>query len=199
MCEMSGEREAVEARARERFRKWLKGHEQKFGPSEIEALLEQEEEQIAMWVDFSLAENAELLAWKQSAMEIMSPLQDIGKELSVRLGDSIHDKILPAIQRLNAKKTAAEAEVVKLREALAGSRKAHDDEGHAWNLLNGQLKAEVVKLREAAIKAAMPLEAILLAVDWELSPEVMTAVKEGVKAIRSALNPGAAKEETSGQ
>jgi len=45
-------------------------------------------------------------------------------------------------------------------------------------------------LEQALVTAAVPLEAILLAVDWELSPTVMTAVKEGVEAIRSALAQG---------
>lgn len=44
------------------------------------------------------AENAELKAWKESAIAIMSPMQEIGNELGIMLGESIHDKILPAIQ-----------------------------------------------------------------------------------------------------
>lgn len=46
---------------------------------------------------------------------------------------------------------------------------------------------KLAKMREAFTKAAMPLEAILLAVDWELSPTVMAAVQKGVEAIRAAL------------
>jgi hypothetical protein len=38
--------------------------------------------------------------WKQSAISVMPPLQEIGRELDLNLGESIHDKILPSIQKL---------------------------------------------------------------------------------------------------
>jgi hypothetical protein len=38
-----------------------------------------------------------LRKWKSEAMEIMAPIQDIGKEIGVPMGQSIHDKILPWI------------------------------------------------------------------------------------------------------
>lgn len=48
------------------------------------------------------AENEELREWKKSAISVMPPIQEIGKELNVRLGHSVHDKILPGIQALKA-------------------------------------------------------------------------------------------------
>jgi hypothetical protein len=44
----------------------------------------------------------ELKAWKQSAIEIMRPLQSIGHAMDVRLGETIHDKIVPFIEKLKA-------------------------------------------------------------------------------------------------
>lgn len=44
----------------------------------------------------------ELRAWKESAMRVMPDFQAIGKELGLKLGDTVHDKILPAI--INYKK-----------------------------------------------------------------------------------------------
>lgn len=46
----------------------------------------------------------ELEGWKESAIAVTPNWQDIGKEIGVRLGDSVHDKVLPAL--------------VKRREAL---------------------------------------------------------------------------------
>lgn len=45
-------------------------------------------------------EIAELKAWKESAMVVMAAMQEIGKALGVKLGESIHDKILPGIEKL---------------------------------------------------------------------------------------------------
>lgn len=44
-----------------------------------------------------VAEVERLRAWKESAMDIMAPMQDIGREIGVKLGQPIHDKILPWI------------------------------------------------------------------------------------------------------
>lgn len=46
------------------------------------------------------AEKAE--AWKESMLSVMPPMQEIGNELGVLLGDSIHDKILSGIKTLKA-------------------------------------------------------------------------------------------------
>ncbi len=42
----------------------------------------------------------ELRAWKESAIDVMSPLQEIGRALEVGLGESISDEILPRIESL---------------------------------------------------------------------------------------------------
>jgi len=42
----------------------------------------------------------QLRLWKESAMKVMPDMQAIGKELKIKLGESIHDKILPEIIRL---------------------------------------------------------------------------------------------------
>lgn len=44
----------------------------------------------------------ELRAWKESAMSVTPDMQKIGRLLNVRLGDSIHDKIIPGIQQLQS-------------------------------------------------------------------------------------------------
>lgn len=42
----------------------------------------------------------ELKSWKQSAISVMPDMQAIGKALNVPLGQSVHDKILPGIEKL---------------------------------------------------------------------------------------------------
>ena len=49
-----------------------------------------------------LQQHAELSSWKESALAIALPYQDIAKELNIGLGESIHDKILPSIIALKA-------------------------------------------------------------------------------------------------
>lgn len=51
-------------------------------------------------------ENKELRGWKESAISVMPDYQAIGAELGVRLGDSVHDKILPGIKALKAELAA---------------------------------------------------------------------------------------------
>lgn len=50
----------------------------------------------------------ELRQWKRQAIEVMPPYQEIGKLIGVKLGESIHDKILPAIERLTLERDIAE-------------------------------------------------------------------------------------------
>lgn len=45
----------------------------------------------------------ELEAWKEGAMKVMAPFQDIGREMGLKLGEPIHDRILPFIRELKAK------------------------------------------------------------------------------------------------
>ncbi len=51
---------------------------------------------------YSLAEQeiAELERWKREAIAVMPDYQAIGKALNIKLGESVHDKILPEITRL---------------------------------------------------------------------------------------------------
>lgn len=46
------------------------------------------------------AEIERLKAWKDEAIAAMPPMQEIAKALEIPLGQSIHDKILPGIERL---------------------------------------------------------------------------------------------------
>lgn len=67
-------------------------------------------------------EKAEQLeAWKQSALSVRLPMQEIGKELGLTLGDSIHDKILPAIKTI---KPLVEALEELVAESLDGPASA---------------------------------------------------------------------------
>ena len=43
------------------------------------------------------AEITALSEWKESAIAVMPPMQEIGREIGVKWGDSVHDKILPWI------------------------------------------------------------------------------------------------------
>ncbi len=44
----------------------------------------------------------DLEAWKKSALSVSPPLQEIGRELGLTIGESVHDKILPAIKLLKS-------------------------------------------------------------------------------------------------
>jgi len=44
-------------------------------------------------------ERDELRRWKTEALTVMPPYQEIGQEIGVTLGSSIHDKILPELVR----------------------------------------------------------------------------------------------------
>ena len=62
---------------------------------------------------YSLAEQriSELEEWKRRAIEVMPDFQEIGKLINVKLGEPIHDKIIPFIQ--------SQSETIqKLREGL---------------------------------------------------------------------------------
>lgn len=47
-----------------------------------------------------LEEIETLKQWKESAISVMPDMQEIGRLLGVRVGESIHDKIVPGIERL---------------------------------------------------------------------------------------------------
>lgn len=46
------------------------------------------------------APNEQLKQWKESAMSVWPDMQEIGKLLNVPIGQSVHDKIIPAIKEL---------------------------------------------------------------------------------------------------
>jgi hypothetical protein len=60
------------------------------------------------------AQVEQLQAWKESAISVDFDRQRAGKLLGLRLGDSIHDKIIPALERLANR----DGEMLALREAL---------------------------------------------------------------------------------
>jgi hypothetical protein len=64
-----------------------------YGCNSIRQQLPQQQQQLQQQID-------DLQKWKESAMVIMKDMQAIGKAIGVPLGQSIHDKILPAIQEM---------------------------------------------------------------------------------------------------
>lgn len=65
-----------------------------------------------------MEDNEQLKQWKTEAMEVMAPMQEIGKAIGGKPGQSIHDKILPAIERLTLERDLAQSCNRKLVEAL---------------------------------------------------------------------------------
>ena len=63
----------------------------------------------------ALREWDELDGWKEAAISVMPPMQEIGKALGLTLGQSIHDKILPGIQRLTTERDASLAQLEKVK------------------------------------------------------------------------------------
>lgn len=52
------------------------------------------------WVRYEDYEK--LLRWKQEQMAVIPDWQEIGREMGLTLGDSVHDKILPWIREAKA-------------------------------------------------------------------------------------------------
>jgi hypothetical protein len=59
--------------------------------------------ELAKEIERLRGENDQLQAWKKEAIAVMPDYQAIGKAIGVKLGESVHDKILPEINRLQAK------------------------------------------------------------------------------------------------
>ena len=57
---------------------------------------------------------ADALAWKESAISVTPDMQEIGRLLSVGLGESIHDKIVPGIEQLIRERDELAKEVERL-------------------------------------------------------------------------------------
>lgn len=79
------------------------------------------------------SENARLRAWKESALEQLNalPTQEIGELLSVRWGDSVSDKILPALKALAAERDRLRA---ACEIALRALRSTNDNEAEIHQL-----------------------------------------------------------------
>lgn len=60
-------------------------------------------------------ERDELAEWKRQALAVEFDRQKVAALLGVRLGESIHDKIVPGIERLIAERDDARAEYAKLK------------------------------------------------------------------------------------
>jgi uncharacterized protein YdcH (DUF465 family) len=62
------------------------------------------EERNAVSLDWYKAEKEiqRLQDWKESAMAVWPDMQKIGELIGVKLGGSVHDKIIPAIEKLQA-------------------------------------------------------------------------------------------------
>ena len=50
-------------------------------------------------VEKLIAERDQLKKWKEEAISVMPPMQEIGEEIGVGFGQTIHDKILPELIR----------------------------------------------------------------------------------------------------
>jgi hypothetical protein len=81
-------------------------------------------ESLKQMFEVSQRENEQLKQWKTEAMEVMAPIDKIGKAIGVKIGESIHDKILPAIERLTLQLGLAEMSNRKLRELATELKEA---------------------------------------------------------------------------
>lgn len=73
---------------------------------QIQSLEEDLNDQVASYNVLKAASDIavkELEAWKQEAISVMPDMQQIGKLLGVKLGQSVHDKIVPGIRELQGK------------------------------------------------------------------------------------------------
>jgi hypothetical protein len=100
------------------------------------------------------AEVARLQAWKESMIAVTPDWQEIGKELGVRLGDSIHDKVLPGIKSL-------QEQVAQMEKAREGHKNLLDQLHIALNHIDELEKerdelelgcAELLRKAEARIR-----------------------------------------------
>jgi hypothetical protein len=96
----------------------------------------------------------ELERWKESAIAVMPDYQAVGRELGLRLGESVHDKILPAIQQLREQRD----EAIRLLEY---KEKQLADERKASSLLSIQLMDYHGKLAAALLANTAALDAAI--------------------------------------
>jgi hypothetical protein len=62
--------------------------------------------------DVLRAQIKELEAWKESAIAHMPDFQEIGKLLNIPLGESVHDKIIPGIKKIQELQKEVDAQVM---------------------------------------------------------------------------------------
>lgn len=55
----------------------------------------------------------ELRRWKADAMQVMPDYQEIGKILGLKLGETVHDKIIPALRAARQKPQAGKRKRAK--------------------------------------------------------------------------------------
>ena len=59
-------------------------------------------------------ERDELKIWKEGAISVMPPIQEIGEEIGVGFGQTIHDKIIPELIRRREAKDRSREIITKL-------------------------------------------------------------------------------------
>jgi|GEM_PF-5194264 len=82
----------------------------------------------------------ELRAWKESAMAVMPDYQRIGKLIGVPLGQSVHDKIIPFLEKLADKECAGNNEAAQHCLNLILSKR--------YETYTPALRQEVVKVED---------------------------------------------------
>lgn len=120
--------------------------------------------------------------WKESAISVTPPMQEIGEALGVRLGESIHDKILPRIQAL--------------RTGLAAVEKERDEARKDTELLNKLVDGTIERLQWATSEPHIVVNATFkrsvlidrVRIDTE-SGEVLSN-DEPVPDLRAAITKG---------
>ena len=98
-------------------------------------------------------ERDELAAWKESAITVWPPSQEIARAIGVQLGESVHDKILPLIKQANSDRNSLRSELDALRHDLEAAKT--DPEKHSCIPLYAapQPTLEVERLTDEAIAA----------------------------------------------
>jgi hypothetical protein len=64
---------------------------------------------------------SEAQAWKESMLAVTPDMQKIGKLLNVKLGESVHDKIIPGIEKLQQEVAEAQENYEKVWDAAVES------------------------------------------------------------------------------
>jgi hypothetical protein len=100
----------------------------------------------------------ELILWKEHAMEVMYPMQELGEAIGLNFGESIHDKVLPYIEKQKIivsrfkeeankwfEKSKSQSETItKLREGLGEIGTAN------LNISHGDMTALIWKFKRKA-------------------------------------------------